>query len=80
MIVLASAVAYSLIAYSSSGWTSSTGARFSYGKAYNLLELANGYSFMCDGTGVCFEITGNFLYINDVAGTAGGTYWDVWRN
>ncbi|MFA5512830.1 MAG: hypothetical protein WC313_10300 [Candidatus Kapaibacterium sp.] len=80
MMILASAVAYSLIAYSSSGWTSSTGAKYSIGKAYHLIELGNGYSFMCYGDGICFEIIGNTLIVNEAVGPSGGTAWTVFPN
>lgn len=80
ILLAAIAFAYSLTGYSPTGWSSLTGATSSPGKAYNLIETGNGFTFFCEGNGVCFQIIGNNLEINEGNGSMGGSFWSVFPN
>jgi hypothetical protein len=55
--------------YSSTGWTASTGRSWMSGHAINRIPINNGWQFICQGTtGICYEINGPWLTINDFYG------------
>jgi len=52
--------------WSSTGWTASNGRSWMYGHAINRIPIDNGWQFICQGkTGICYEITGGWLTVND---------------
>ncbi len=78
LLIITSSLLYSLIAYSDTGWTSASGTS-AKGKAINITDVGNGYTFYCVGTGTCFMIIGNTLIIEEGIGT-GGISHGVFRN
>lgn len=79
LLISTSTLVYSLIAYSDTGWTSSSGLNSYGGKAYNVTDFGGGYTFFCAGTGTCYMIIGNTLIINEGSG-ADGLFFTVTPN
>lgn len=57
--------------YSPTGWTASTGLSYMPGLAIQRIKIPNGWRFKClDVPGICYEINGGWLTINDFSGDA----------
>ena len=57
--------------YSPTGWTASTGMSYMPGLAIQRVKIPNGWRFKClDVAGICYEINGPWLTINDFTGDA----------
>ena len=74
------AITLSLTAYSSTGWTLSSGALMAEGKAYNITDIGVGYTFYCVGSGICYQIIGKNLIINEGLNSINGDWYGVFRN